>query len=751
MAVSVGITKAEQRSEEAGERADEAAREKIDEGARARAETEAAKKAEQEAKEKAEREAEKTARVQAKKVARLVAEKEAMKRVERDAKEKEKFERDEDERNRREKEVKEKAEGEAKEREEEKKPLASNKTKTAWGSVARRNDSSQKAPAPSQKNEWANTWDVGPAEKMGPSDLAPIFTSTASGPFDSASNFDFLSTGRKDSPGGALEDAGPRIPATKKGKNRSGSPSNIYSVATPTETADVRKPDALEDQHMNMSARISVSSRSEAERWTDSEQGPSPTEPTPPALLPELGSGLETFTNATPELPGAPKGIKDEAPATPKPWPVPSLTPASQSPVPTPTPLGPPARIEPEKPLSLWDRKKLKVPSPPVPAPASSLFGGGDGANSGIWGDASGGGGNGESIAMPAIRVGDRQSVFTDTARDRTREDQRENVIEGFLGSGAARRRNDSAQSQAPVKPSPKPASAPFPAPQKSGGWGSWGSSLLTNIAHNAANPDRSPSPEPVPVKPKIENPPKGFTPSQPPKSQPAGFGSVNKPAWGAGGPVDNNAWGAPQPGPTPMAQKTPTGPAWSAKPPVSTFGSGATGWGAGTGSSFGSGVGKNLSVDTTTKPLESSLNIAGPENIPESAVEIKHVPVPGRFCSAIVDQETGDVQGHAWGWKEGGGEGLKGALKVPYQTEQMEPEPQPEVAEPAKMEEVVTPADEDEFDWANTAKKSKKKSQVNCIANTPSVPNTPDPENWGGNSGGGAGGGMKKKKKGKK
>ena len=42
---------------------------------------------------------------------------------------------------------------------------------------------------------------------------------------------------------------------------------------------------------------------------------------------------------------------------------------------------------------------------------------------------------------------------------------------------------------------------------------------------------DSSSSPESPPVKPKIGDPPRGFTPSQPPKIQPAGFGSLNKPA----------------------------------------------------------------------------------------------------------------------------------------------------------------------------------------------------------------------------
>lgn len=248
-------------------------------------------------------------------------------------------------------------------------------------------------------------------------------------------------------------------------------------------------------------------------------------------------------------------------------------------------------------------------------------------------------------------------------ARDQKRENQRENVVEGLLGSGSARRRNDSTQSHVNVRPAP--------ALQKASGWGSWGSSLLTNVASSVAAPDRSPSsPEPPPVKPKIEIPPRGFTPSHPPKSQPAGFGLANKPTWGAG---DNNTWGSAKTGPTPIAHKTSTGPAWGAKP-------------------------------TTTKPpLESNPNTAWPENIPEPAVEIRQVPAPGRF-GAIISKVASPVQEKA-------------------------PEPQTEVAwEPAKMEELATPAEEDEFDWANTPKKkNRKKKNIYSVTHTPSVLNTPE------------------------
>jgi hypothetical protein len=220
-------------------------------------------------------------------------------------------------------------------------------------------------------------------------------------------------------------------------------------------------------------------------------------------------------------------------------------------------------------------------------------------SSTGVWGDASSEG-NAESILTPPL-VGDRQSVFTETARDQKRENQEEGVVEGLLGSNSARRRNDSAQSHMIAKPTPGPA----PAPQKSTAWGSWGSSLL-HVANAVAAPDRSPSPEPPPVKPKIEGPPRGFTPSQPPKSQPAGFGSLKQPGWGGPcGSGDNNAWGAAKPGPAPITQKLSTGPAWGAKPASSSFGSG----------------------------LGSRPNAARPENT-------KHVPAPGDFGIVITDKK---------------------------------------------------------------------------------------------------------------
>jgi hypothetical protein len=651
-------------------------------------------------------------------------------------------------------EAKEMAEREARERVEvETKALAS-KIPSARDSPVWNGDRSGKTSTLSQKEqkiEWTGAWDSNSTKKEGSSGLPPILTSSGPGGiFDGAG--DFWAAGKKDSPGGA-EESELHIPLTKKGKGAD-SLSNLSKVATPTEPPYVGKFDPLEDLNVNsVSARVSISSRLEDERWTDAEQGPSPTEPTPPTFAPGLSS--ETSLSVIPDLLVAPKEVEDEAPTTPKPWPAPSLPSSRQSQVPPPAPV--PTKTEPEKPLSLWERKKLEVASPP--ASASSLFGGGDGTNSsGVRGDASDGGGSARSIAMPTL-IGHRQSVFTDTARDQKRENQREGVVEGLLGSNPTRR-NDSAQSHVSTKPTPKPtpkhAPAPAPAPQKTSGWGSWGSSLLNTVATVVAAPDRSPSPEPPSVKPKIQDPPRGFTSSQPPESQPAGFSSLKQSGWGGpGGSEDNNTWGVAKTGPTPIAQKPSTGPAWGAKPAGSSFGSGGTGWGSGTGPAFGLHASKNLSVDATTRPLESGPNTARLDDIPESAVEIKHVPAPGGFGSAIMDknEEVEDAQDDAWGWEAASGnKGSKKTSKLPSPIQEKASEPQTEgTEEPAKTEETAVPAEEDEFDW--WANHTKKKRPVDVAqSQTMSAQNTPDPESADGGACGGGGGGRKKKKgKGKK
>ena len=435
---------------------------------------------------------------------------------------------------------------------------------------------------------------------------------------------------------------------------------------------------------------------------------------TPPGLTPEFVS--ETLSRTTSELLKTAKDVKEDVPTTPNPRSTPSLTPVSA-----------PANIEPEKPLSLWERGELKATI--QPAPASNSFDGG---------------GNAESIAIPTI-VRDRQSIFTDPARDQKRENQRENLVEGFLGSNPARRRNDSAQSQMTVKPVTKPAPAPAPLPQRPSGWGSWGSSLINNITSAVAT-ERSPSPEPPLVKPKIEDPPRGFVPSQP-----AGFGSMNKLAWGAGGAGDNNTCGAAKTGPTPMTQKPSAGPAWDAKPMGSTFDSGGTTWGSGTGPTSGPSAGRNPAVNTVTKPPGGGLITVGPENIPESAVEVKHVPAPGGFNGSIMDkkEETSDAQDDVWGWEETKANGSKKNSKDLSPIEKAPETQAEEIREPTKTEETATPVEEDEFDWAPLTKK-KKKGQAASVAQTPYFPNTPDPDNVDDGAGGwgGGGGGKKKKKK---
>jgi len=124
---------------------------------------------------------------------------------------------------------------------------------------------------------------------------------------------------------------------------------------------------------------------------------------------------------------------------------------------------------------------------------------------------------------------------------------------------------------QTTVKPVSKPVLTPARAPQKSGDRNSWGSSFLNNnIASAVAAPSRSPSPEPF-LKPKIEDPPRGIVPNRPLQSQPAGFGSLNKPALGGGGSLDNSSLGAPEsPWPPLDEQKKPAGPTWGAKMPSS-------------------------------------------------------------------------------------------------------------------------------------------------------------------------------------
>ena len=752
--------KAEEAAKQEAERVKREEKEKAEEAIRVKAEKDAKRK-EKEAKEQAEREASERAvqeaRENAAREAREQAEQEAKERVDREAKDmaereaREKVERGEKEKAEREKErvgreKKEKADREAKEREEEKKkPVASNNP-TAWGSGNNRGRKTSGLSQREHKNEWGGGgWDAGSAEKKDElSGLPSIITSSIpGGVFDGAGNFDFFA--KKDSPGGAGEEVELRTPLTKKGKNGVNIPSDPSKVVPPSDTVDTGKLDILEDMGLtNVSARVSVSS--ENERFTDAEQGPSPPESTQRALAPDFLP--ETFSNFTSELLKTPQDLEGAVPTTPKPRSTPSLAHANPK-VSVPAP----GKIEPEKPLSLWERKKLKTAAQPTSA--SNPFGAEDTTNpSSTWGDTGGGGGT-ETIPMPTITgTGDRQSVFTDTARDQKRENQRENLVEGFLGSNQGRRRNDSAQPQIATKPAAKLAPAPTPAPAQKSGWGSWGSSLLGGITGVVGAPDRSPSPEPATVRPKIEDPPRGFTPNQPPKSQPAGFGSLNKPAWSGAGGSGGDPWGSAKNGPTPVAQKTSTGPVWGAKP---AFGPGTPSWGNANNSTFGSGVGRNLTVDTTTKPLENGPNTAGPENIPESAIEIKHVPAPGAFLHSSTtgkEEEAGETQEDDWRLEaDDRDNGSKKDSKLPSPVEEKASEQQAEEAdEPAKTEETATPAEEEDTGWGGDtqAKKKKKKGQVISVAHTPSAPNTPDLDNADDGTPGGTGKKKKKKKGGR-
>ena len=538
----------DQAEREVREQAEKAAREKMDRNARKRAEREAAKKAGREAREREARErAEEEARARADRDAKRKAVKEAREQVTQEAREKaermakEKEEREEKERVEREerekiereetekaeREAKEKANCEAREREEEEKKIAASKIPSTWGPTVGENDRSRTSglSQKEQNTKWASSWDFGSAEQDEHSGLPPIITSSVPGGiFDGPGNLgDSFITGKNDSPGGA-EEVELRTPLTKKGINDL---SNLSKIAIPTEPVGLGRLDHLEDLNTsNVSARVSVSSENEG-----AEQKPSPTHPTHPSLAP--GTAPEVLSSTTSGLLKTSKNFEG-VPTTLQPWPAPPLTPAPA-----------PAKTKSERPLSLWERKKLKAVT--QPAPASSLSGGGVVANfSRVLGEAGGSGGNTKSIAAPTL-VGDRQPIFTGPVREQKRVNQREDLGEGFLGSNPARR-NDPDQPQTTEKPVTKPSPAPAAPPQKPTGWGSWGSSLF-DIANQVAA-EKSPSPEPFLAKPKIEDLPRGFVP--------------NQPAWSAG---YDNTWGAAKTGPTPIARKTSTGSAWSAKP----------------------------------------------------------------------------------------------------------------------------------------------------------------------------------------
>ena len=141
-------------------------------------------------------------------------------------------------------------------------------------------------------------------------------------------------------------------------------PSGDEEVELRTPLLNFSKVDILDDLSLgNMPARVSIAS--ENERFTDAErESPKHTLST---LAPEVAP--EAWQNTTFGLLETPKGAKEQVPTTPKPWPAPSLV-TTQPQVPTPVPA--PAKSEPEKPLSLWERKKLK--STAQPTSASGLF-----------------------------------------------------------------------------------------------------------------------------------------------------------------------------------------------------------------------------------------------------------------------------------------------------------------------------------------------------------------------------------------
>ena len=469
---------------EAKERAET---EKLKKAAKRRSQNKAAKRANQEAREEAEREekeraeaaarvrvakrrAKKEAKEQAKREAREKAKQEAREKAEREAKEK--VERDEErvEKERAENDAKEKTDRNADEREEalEEKVSTSN-APSARDSTAGKSDHSRKTsglPQKEEKSECASIRDFTSAErKEESSDLPPIVTSPVPGGMpNGAHNLGgSLPTWKLDSLGGEGVEARTPLTEAEDGKKSVDVLSNLSKIATPMELTNLGKPDIPKD--MNLSVNVSVSS--ENKRPTNAEQGPSPIERTSPILAPETAPGA--LSSATSKLPKTPKDVKEVVPTTPKPWPASTKT---------------------ERPLSMQI----------LLAPASSLPDGCDVIDSsGVWGGA-GGRGNTKPITMSTPVQQDRRSVFADTTRDQKRKNQQKYVAEGPPGSNPFRRAQITA----------KPASKPTLDPQKHSSWGSWGASLLSNLT-DIVTAERSPSPEPPPVKPKIEKPPRGY------------------------------------------------------------------------------------------------------------------------------------------------------------------------------------------------------------------------------------------------
>lgn len=277
------------------------------------------------------------------------------------------------------KEPEEKTDRNAREKEEgEKKEPIVFETPSVWGSIVEKNNEGlRETPGFPQKNER----DFGFTDtKDEPSCLSQITTPSARTSDGTGDRGLFL---EKVSPGGVTEEVGLRTPLTNKGKNGICTPLDLSNVAVPSETVDTDRFGAPKNRWLdNISTR--ASNPLENEHFTDTEQGPSPTE-----LIPACEVVPGTFANSILELPRSPQSVKGEAQATPKPLPAPFHTPG-QSQVSAPSL----AKAEPQSPLFLWEDKKIKATTQPAPASNSPDD---DAKNaSGVW-----------------QTVGDRRSVKT--------------------------------------------------------------------------------------------------------------------------------------------------------------------------------------------------------------------------------------------------------------------------------------------------------------------------------------------------
>jgi len=149
--------------------------------------------------------------------------------------------------------------------------------------------------------------------------------------------------------------------------------SRLPNTAPPIETIHTRRPEILEDRGSASALTRPTALQSDFEYLTDSALGLPPitaTPLTPPPIPVPESLYSNTPSSATPELPKMPKGVEDETSATPKPWHAgPSVRHIHPSPPPPPPSV--PAETEPEKPLSLWERKKIKAAALPAPQKAS--------------------------------------------------------------------------------------------------------------------------------------------------------------------------------------------------------------------------------------------------------------------------------------------------------------------------------------------------------------------------------------------